>query len=59
MVKYSVEKGCCYCQECLYACPVKAITMDNKGAHIDREKCIGCGKCANNCASDAIIKIEI
>ena len=59
LVKYSVEAGCCFCQECQYACPVAAITMDKNGAHIDREKCIGCGKCAKNCASEAIVKIEI
>lgn len=59
MVKYSVEAGCCFCQECQYSCPVAAITMDKDGAHIDREKCIGCGMCAKNCASEAIIKIEI
>ena len=59
LVKYSVEAGCCFCQECQYACPVAAITMDKNGAHIDREKCIGCGKCAKNCASEAIVKIEV
>ena len=59
MVKYSVEAGCCICQECLYVCPVSAIKFDSKGAHIDTEKCIGCGKCAKNCASEAIVKIEI
>lgn len=59
MVKYSVEAGCCFCQECQYACPVAAITMDKNGACIDLEKCIGCGRCAKNCASEAIVKIEI
>ena len=56
MVKYSVEAGCCFCQECQYVCPTMAITMDSKGAHIDPEKCIGCGKCAKNCASEAIVR---
>ena len=45
MAKYSVEAGCCFCQECQYVCPVSAITMDKNGAHIDKEKCIGCGIC--------------
>jgi NAD-dependent dihydropyrimidine dehydrogenase PreA subunit len=31
--------------------------MDAQGAHIDEEKCIGCGQCAKNCASEAIIEI--
>ena len=25
---------------------------------LDKEKCIGCGLCVKNCASEAIIKIE-
>ena len=49
MVKYTVGAGCCFCQECQYACPVHAITMDKNGAHIDKEKCIGCGKCDRVC----------
>lgn len=56
---YSVTNGCCYCSECMFVCPVKAITMDKAGAHIDEEKCIGCGSCARNCASEAISKKEV
>ncbi len=59
MIKYSVQAGCCFCQECQYVCPKNAISMDKNGAHIDQTLCIGCGICANNCASEAIIKIEI
>jgi Pyruvate/2-oxoacid:ferredoxin oxidoreductase delta subunit len=59
MFVYRVDAGCCFCQECIYVCPVGAISMDNKGAHVDESKCKGCGICANNCASEAIVKIEI
>jgi ferredoxin len=38
---------------------VKAITIDKDGAHIDLVKCIGCGKCYDNCASEAIEAIEV
>lgn len=58
MVKYNVETGCCFCQECQYVCPVHAITIGRNGAHIDREKCVGCGRCAENCASEAIVRLE-
>ena len=54
---YKIE-GCCFCQECQYVCPVGAISMDSKGAHIDENKCVGCGICAKNCASEAIMPKE-
>lgn len=58
MAKYAVTKGCCYCGECMFCCPVGAVSMDKGGAHIDTEKCIGCGQCYDNCASEAIERIE-
>lgn len=58
MAKYQVTNGCCYCMECTFACPVGAITMDSNGAKINPDKCIGCGTCANNCASEAITKVK-
>lgn len=59
MRKYQVTQGCCYCGECLFVCPKKAITMDKDGAHIDPQKCVGCGLCANDCASEAIAPYEV
>lgn len=41
-------------------CPVKAISQDGQGlfgggiSKVDPEKCIGCGKCVNNCPGKAI-----
>ena len=55
---YQVTNGCCFCGECVFDCPVGAITMDKAGAHIDAEKCVGCGSCAANCASEAIRMYE-
>ena len=37
---------------CLYVCPSGA--TDTENSIIDREKCIGCGKCAAACPSGAI-----
>jgi len=43
---------------CIYECPVGAIIITKTGTEIDKEKCIGCGKCAKNCASEAIKKVD-
>lgn len=37
---------------CLYVCPTGA--TDTENSIIDKEKCIGCGKCASACPSGAI-----
>jgi len=54
---YSVKRGCTLCGTCLYECPVKAIRMTASGAVIDQDKCIGCGRCYKNCASEAIERL--
>ncbi len=52
--RYEVTRGCTGCTTCIYECPVQAIKMAPGGARIDPQKCIGCGKCYDNCASEAI-----
>jgi len=37
---------------CLYICPTGA--TDTENSIIDKDKCIGCGKCADACPSSAI-----
>ncbi len=51
------------CQNCLAAscqkvCPKGAISFVNGKSHIDKEKCINCGKCAKACPYHAIIHLE-
>lgn len=58
MRKFEVSQGCTLCGMCLYECPRMAITMTKNGAVIDQEKCIGCGKCYMNCASEAIVEVK-
>ena len=47
---------CTLCYACIRRCPVKAIDIDFKAekAHIDDDRCIGCGICYNICPQSAI-----
>lgn len=44
---------CIGCDECIHACPEKAISPDLPG-RIDRGACIACGNCAAACPSAAL-----
>lgn len=50
----AVVRGCTGCDTCRWLCKMQAITFDHAGAHVDPEKCVGCGVCAENCQSFAI-----
>ena len=56
---YKVRGGCVLCLECFYSCPVRAIEIiANVSAKIAPEKCIGCGRCYDNCQPEAIVKVK-
>ena len=56
---YKVRGGCVLCLECFYSCPVRAIEIiATVSAKIDPEKCIGCGRCYDNCQPEAIVKVK-
>ena len=57
--KCRVTRGCTMCNQCIHECPVRAITLSREGAVINEEKCIGCGKCIEYCASEAIEMVEV
>lgn len=46
--------GCIGCMLCTKQCEFGAITVENNVAHIDYEKCTGCGKCAEKCPKKVI-----
>ena len=53
-IKLTVEK-CTGCGRCVEVCPAAVFEMHNKKAAItDKDRCIECGACANNCAFDAL-----
>jgi len=53
-----VTQACrgCIAHRCMNACPKDAIRIVNRHAVIDREKCVECGRCAEACSYNAIIK---
>ena len=52
--RIAVVRGCTGCDTCRWLCKMQAITFDHDGAHVDPDKCVGCGVCAENCQSFAI-----
>lgn len=46
--------GCIGCKLCTKQCEYEAITVENNVAHIDYDKCVGCGKCADKCPPQII-----
>ncbi len=55
---YKVSEACrgCLAHRCEDVCPKGAITIDeNQKAHIDKSKCVECGRCAKVCPYSAII----
>jgi len=57
---YKVNGGCVLCQSCIYVCPRHAIRLNpNVSCEIDEELCVGCGKCADECQAEAIVRVEI
>lgn len=48
------QKACIGCTKCAQGCPMRAISMHEHKAHIDRRLCIVCGKCAHSCPKKAI-----
>lgn len=51
------QVGCIGCRMCQKNCEAGAITVTDFLAHIDAEKCVNCGVCAEKCPRK-IIKIE-
>ena len=58
--QYRVTENCqnCLAASCQKVCPKDAIRFVNGKSFIDQEKCIGCGQCYKNCASEAIVEVK-
>jgi pyruvate formate lyase activating enzyme len=45
---------CDMCGDCVEACPLDAISLNEKSVHIDRSRCDLCGACVDACLLDAL-----
>ena len=57
---YMVTDLCrgCLAHSCREACPRDAIAIDERGhSHIDKTRCVECGRCAQGCKYGAIIDL--
>ena len=46
--------GCVGCGLCVRTCQYGAVTVENNVAHIDYDKCVRCGECAEKCPKKII-----
>ncbi len=49
-----LDSQCNHCGRCIEVCDPKAITLQERGIHIDRERCNDCLKCVPVCAPNAL-----
>lgn len=47
-------KSCSACGECVEACPLDAISLQDEKAVVDAETCGDCGACVDVCPSESI-----
>jgi pyruvate formate lyase activating enzyme len=50
----TISRDCIRCNECVETCPTGAVSSDEMGVRIDRDKCDLCMTCAHNCPSGAL-----
>lgn len=58
---YVISDQCKYCldQSCREVCPRNAVFFAGEKAHIIQDSCIKCGKCADACAYNAVVKTTL
>lgn len=53
------EIGCIGCKICVKTCKYDAITVEDNLAHINYDKCTGCGECAEKCPRKLIVNSKL
>ncbi len=53
-LKLSINDNCTLCRQCYEHCPAQAITLGEKKAEIDQDRCISCAECLAVCRFSAV-----
>ena len=53
---YHVGSGCIGCKLCYSVCPQKCIDISSVPVVIDQNRCLHCGRCAETCPKQVIVK---
>ena len=48
------DSACTICKECIKSCPIDAITMGSVYPVINKDECVDCGVCADDCPEECI-----
>lgn len=59
LTRKECKVGCIGCTKCVKACEFDAITIENNVAHVDPEKCTGCGICIEGCPTKCLSLITL
>lgn len=56
--RFLITEGCqgCLAHPCTDVCPARAVSLQNRRAVIDQDKCVKCGRCKGVCSFEAIIR---
>ena len=50
---------CTNCFECINSCPSRALYSENNLLKLNKNNCVGCGRCSETCLQDAIMFTKI
>lgn len=59
LIRSYCQIGCIGCKKCVKSCRFDAMRFDGNLAHVDHEKCTGCGACIADCPRHVIFGVGL